>query len=173
VARALHWSIALGLAGLFALGWYMTELSYYDPWYKQAFDWHKGVGILLLILALGRLVWTVLDRRPDLPEGMKPWERAAAKGTHHVLYAMTILIPVSGYFISTADGHAVDVFGWFEVPAILPSTEGGEEIAGRIHYFLAFGTAYLVGLHTLAALKHQFLNRDGTLTRMIGSPPQD
>jgi cytochrome b561 len=170
VARSLHWSIALLMVALFALGWYMTEINYYNPWYTRAFDWHKGVGMLMLGLALARLIWSRLDRGPALPEGMNALERAAARSAHFLLYAMTLLIPISGYFISTADGSGIDVFGWFEVPALLPASNGREELAGTLHYYLAFGTAYLVGLHALAALKHQFLNRDGTLSRMLGRP---
>ena len=170
VSRSLHWSIAGLWVALFALGWYMTEISYYDAWYKRAFDWHKGVGVLIFGLALARLIWSRLDRGPALLPETSVLQRVAVHSSHFVLYAMTLLIPISGYFISTADGSGIDVFGWFEVPALLPPSKGREELAGTLHYYLAFGTAYLVVLHALAALKHQFVDRDGTLSRMLGSP---
>ena len=170
VSRALHWAIACSMTALFALGWYMTELSYYDPWYKLAFDWHKSAGILFLGLAAARLLWAMAERPVAAAHGTASWQRGAARGAHYLLYVMTLVVPVSGYLISTAKGDAISVFGWFEVPALLPSVDQGEELAGQLHYYLAFGTAYLVGLHALAAAKHQFLDRDGTLGRMISGP---
>ncbi|MES9934700.1 MAG: cytochrome b/b6 domain-containing protein, partial [Candidatus Sedimenticola sp. PURPLELP] len=43
IARLLHWVLALMLAGLFGLGWYMTGLTYYDPWYHKSIDLHKAL----------------------------------------------------------------------------------------------------------------------------------
>ncbi len=169
VARGLHWLLALALAAQLALGWYMTELSYYDRWYKDAFALHRSCGILLWLLALLRILWTLYDHPPQLVAGMRPWERLAAKATHSTLYAMTLLIPFSGYLISTAKGLGIDMFGLFEIPALFPAVEQMEELAGKVHYFLAFGTAWLVVVHALAALKHHFIARDETLKRMLGS----
>ena len=158
------------MTALFALGWYMTTLSYYDPWYQRAFDWHKGAGMLFLALAAARLLWAMLERPVSAAHATAPWQRIAARSAHHLLYLMTLLVPLSGYLISTAKGDGISVFGWFTVPALLPTVDQGEELAGKFHYYLAFGTAYLVGLHALAAAKHQFLDRDGTLGRMVSGP---
>ena len=168
IARTLHWLMAVLLVGLFALGWYMTELTYYDPWYKDSFDLHKSFGLLAFILAFARLAWVLHDRPPALLKSMKDWEVLAAKSTHHMLYVLMVLIPISGYLISTADGHAIEVFGLFELPAIFPVVDNMEELAGQVHYYLAFGTAFLVLGHIGAALKHHFINRDRTLGRMFG-----
>jgi cytochrome b561 len=167
VARFMHWVMALLLVVLFALGWYMTELSYYDRWYKDSFDLHKSLGLIAFILFLFRIVWMATDTRPDLPSGMHSWEILAARGTHAVLYLLMLALPVSGYLISTADGHGVSFFGLFEIPALLPAAEGREELAGRIHYFLGFGGAWLVVGHVLAALKHHYWDRDDTLVKML------
>lgn len=167
VAKTLHWSLAITLAAQFALGWYMTELSYYDPWYHDAPAIHKAGGMLLWTLALLRILWALYDRPPPLVAGMKSWEKLAAKASHSTLYLMTLLVPLSGYLISTAKGHGIDLFGLFEIPAILPAAEQREEWAGKAHYFLAFGAAWLVVVHILAALKHHIIERDNTLMRMI------
>jgi cytochrome b561 len=76
---------------------------------------------------------------------------------------------LSGYLISTADGRAVEVFGWFSIPATLSGLENQEDIAGEIHEWLAFTLIGLVMLHALAATKHHFINRDATLKRMLGT----
>ena len=47
IAIAMHWLVALTVFPLFALGWWMTELDYYDSWYKLGPWWHKSIGILL------------------------------------------------------------------------------------------------------------------------------
>ncbi|HXH01736.1 MAG TPA: cytochrome b [Candidatus Competibacteraceae bacterium] len=167
VARVLHWLLALLLTGLFALGWYMTELDYYHPWYHAAPEWHRSVGVVTFLLILVRLGWTLANPKPRLPASMRPWQRVAATGGHHLLYLLMILVPLSGYLISTADGHALDVLGLFEIPALFGPVQGMEAMAGWVHYLLAFGAAWLVLVHALAALKHQFIDRDRTLTRMI------
>ena len=65
VAISLHWLVAFVVIGLFALGVWMTDLTYYDDWYKRAPDLHKGVGILLFLAMLGRVVWRALNVTPD------------------------------------------------------------------------------------------------------------
>jgi cytochrome b561 len=169
IARGFHWTLAVLLTALFALGLYMTGLTYYDPWYQDAFNLHRSFGILALALAILRILWVLFRPAPPLVATLKPWERKAAHAVHGLLYAMTLGIPVSGYLISTADGRPVDVFGWFALPALLPPMEGMEEIAGRIHALLAYTTAGLVLVHSLAALKHHFLDKDDTLRKMLGS----
>ncbi len=170
-ARLLHWTIALAMAALFALGWYITTLDYYDPGYKWTADLHRSCGVLVFVLALARIAWALADRKPALAATLKPWERVGARAGHGLLYLMTLAIPFSGYLLSTADGHAVGVFGLFEIPALLPSSKALQEATKLIHYLLAFGTAWLVLVHALAALKHQFVDRDGTLGRMLGRLP--
>jgi cytochrome b561 len=83
------------------------------------------------------------------------------------------VIPLSGYLISTADGRAIQVFDWFEVPALVTGIANQEDIAGAVHYWVAVALIALASLHGLAALKHHFLDRDGTLLRMLRSKPPE
>lgn len=173
VGIALHWLVALTVVGMFALGLWMVELSYYDPWYRQAPAIHKAVGILLFLLVIGRLLWRWANPSP-LVEGGR-LERWTAHAVHRSLYALLFALMVSGYLISTADGSPIDVFGWFQVPAILSDRPNQEDVAGAIHMWLAWAVILLSAGHALAALKHHFINRDGTLRRMLrpgndGSP---
>ncbi|ABI56753.1 cytochrome b [Alkalilimnicola ehrlichii MLHE-1] len=168
VARLFHWLMALLLLALFATGWWATELSYYDPLYNTVPHWHRSLGVLAGLLICLRLAWLLVDRRPPHPPQQPAWERLAAGATHWLLYGLMIAVPVTGYLLSTADGRPVDVFGLFQVPALLPRSSGREEIAADLHYYLAFGGAWLVLLHIAAALKHALIDRDGVLRRMIG-----
>ncbi len=164
-AIALHWLVALAVSGMFGLGLYMVELTYYDAWYKGSLDLHKSAGILLAFAVLLRFIWRQMN---PVPTGLspKPLENLAGHLAHLLLYLMMAALFISGYLISTAEGHGIEVFGLFTVPATL-TAENQEDIAGDIHKWLAWGLIGLVVLHTLAALKHHFINRDATLKRML------
>jgi cytochrome b561 len=167
VAIALHWVVAVAVVGLFALGLWMVELSYYDPWYRRAPDIHKSIGILLFAAMLLRLGWKLTNPSPGAAPGVSAREALAARIAHGLLYALLFAIMISGYLISTADGRAIEVFGWFAVPATLSGIDGQEDIAGEVHLILAVTTIVIAAVHALAALKHHFLNRDRTLLRML------
>jgi len=168
VSRTLHWLMALMFLGLFVTGLYMTSLNYMHPWYKTLFDMHKSFGVLFLQLLLLRLFWHFYNPRPAFAASLKTWEKFIAGVTHSLLYGLLLLIPLSGYVISTANGDAIEVFGWYEIPAILSKNSERGDIAGVIHLALAIITMGLVILHSLAALKHHFLDKDETLLKMLG-----
>lgn len=170
VSIVLHWVTALGVFTLFPLGLWMVELDYYDAWYHKAPDLHKSIGILLFVLVALRLGWRWINPQP-VPLGI-PLENRLAALAQRLLYLLLFALTASGYLISTAEGHAIAVFGWFEVPATLHDLEGQADVAGEIHELLAFSLMGLVVLHAGAALKHHFVNRDATLGRMLGARPQ-
>ena len=168
VAIILHWLVAFIAIGLFFLGLWMTSLTYYDDWYKRAPDIHEGIGILLFFMMLGRVIWRGMNITPDDEPGMSLVQRRLAHAAHFVLYILLFALMVSGYFISTADGRAIDVFGLFVVPAIVLDIPNMEDSAGKVHWYLSLGFIGLVSLHTLAALKHHFIDRDRTLEKILG-----
>ncbi|MGM0593433.1 MAG: cytochrome b [Pseudomonadota bacterium] len=167
VAIALHWLTALTVLGMFALGLWMTSLGYYDPWYRKGPDLHRSIGVLLFILTLARLIWRQLSPPPPPLPNHKPYERLAARAVHILLYLLLFAIMASGYLISTADGRGVEVFGWFTIPATITG-ENQEDLAGGLHWLLAWTLIVVVALHAGAALKHHFIDRDRTLRRMLG-----
>ena len=165
---SIHWLMALTVIGMFALGIWMRQLSYYDPWYKDGPTIHKSIGILLFILLLARIVWRNINIRPSDDPALKAWERITAHLTHFALYGLMLALMIAGYLISTADGRPIDVFNLFSVPATLHGLADQEDIAGEIHEILAWALVLLAGGHALAALKHHFINRDSTLLKMLG-----
>lgn len=165
MAIAIHWLSALMVIGLFALGYWMLTLSYYDAWYRLGPWWHKSFGITLLALTLLRVLWKLLNPKPE-PLGAK-WEQRAASVGHGLIYALLFVTMISGYLISTADGRGISVFDWFEVPALITGIANQEDIAGTVHWYSALALVILAGGHALAALKHHFINRDATLKRMF------
>lgn len=168
VSILLHWLTALVVFGMFALGLWMTDLTYYDRWYHDAPYIHKSLGVLLFFTLVTRLLWLFSVGRPRELPSHAPWERLASWLTHLLLYLLLFAVMVSGYFISTADGRSVEVFGWFSIPSTISNIEGQEDIAGEIHLLLASVLIALALLHAGAALKHHVIDRDRTLKRMLG-----
>lgn len=168
VAVAMHWLVAAVVFGMFALGLWMTGLTYYDPWYRLGPWWHKGIGMMLLALAIARIAWRATNPRPAQLPGHRLWERRLAGLVHGLAYLLLLALPVSGYLISTADGRALEVFDWFAIPALPAAMEHQEDLAGSIHWALAVALIALAALHALGALKHHFVNEDRTLLRMLG-----
>ncbi len=168
VAVTLHWLVAVTIFSLFGLGLWMTGLDYYNSWYKQGPWLHKSIGILLFIAMLFRFCWRMITPPPAALSSYKSWEIRIANVTHLLLYGLLFAIMVSGYLISTADNRPIEVFNWFSIPATITSIPKQEDVAGLAHLVLACSVMGLVLLHTLAALKHHFIDRDGTLYRIFG-----
>lgn len=172
VSVVLHWLVALTVFGMFGLGLWMRTLDYYSPWYRTAPDIHKSVGILLLLVMLLRLLWRFLSPPPAPLANHGPLTRLGSRTGHALLYLGLFALLVSGYLISTADGRPIEVFGWFQVPALITGIPDQEDLAGEIHEYLAWGLVGLAVVHALAALKHHFIDRDATLRRMLGRTPR-
>lgn len=166
VSVIIHWLSAVIVFGLFALGWWMLTLTYYDQWYRLGPWWHKSFGICLLIITIFRVLWVITNTKPT-PQGTK-LEVVGAKIGHGLLYLLLFTVMISGYLISTADGSSISVFDLFSIPATLSDISGQEDIAGEVHWYSALALVILAGGHALAALKHHFINRDTTLIRMFG-----
>ena len=167
VARGFHWMVAVLVIGLLWLGWYMVDVGYYGRWYNTSLVWHKSLGMLALLTAGLQVCWSIGSRRPVPVTSMAAWERVGARLMRVVLFTLVVTVPVTGYIISTSAGAGISVFGWFEVPALLPGNEVMRDLAVDLHYYLAYIMLVLVLVHVAAALKHQLIDRDGVLRRMI------
>jgi len=168
VSILLHWAVALTVFGLFGLGLWMGGLDYYSPWYRTAPDIHKGIGILLFLVMLLRLAWRLFSPPPGPLASHGPLVRLASRAGHGLLYLGLFALMIAGYLISTADGQPIEVFGWFQVPALVSGLPDQADVAGEAHELLAWALGGLAVLHALAALKHHFIDRDATLVRMLG-----
>ena len=167
ISIAMHWLVALTVIALFGLGLWMTGLDYYHPWYRRGPDLHRGIGVLLALAVILRLALRWSMPRPEPAGRLSGVERRLSRTAHALLYLLPLLLAVSGYLISTADGRPLSVFDWFEIPALVSGIENQEDVAGDVHYVLGWALIGLAGLHALAALKHHFLDRDATLRRML------
>jgi cytochrome b561 len=168
VSILLHWGVALVVFGLFALGLWMVDLDYYDTWRKAAPDLHKSIGLTLFAVMVVRVVWRFISPPPPALSTQSRLVQWGAKLGHLFLYVGLFALMFAGYLISTADGVGIPVFDLFEVPALISSIPDQADVAGAIHEYLAWALVIFAGLHALAALKHHFIDRDATLTRMLG-----
>lgn len=164
VTRVVHWAMAIAIFALFALGYWMVELTYYDPWYTTAPYIHKAVGIVVMGALVARFAWRIVNEKPSDAD-LKPIEQTVSRVVHWGFYPLLAALMVSGYLISTPDGRPIDVFGVFQMPAIVIA-KGIEDEAGRVHEILAWATIVLAVLHAGAALKHHFVDRHDTLIRI-------
>jgi cytochrome b561 len=167
VARIIHWVSAVVVIGMFAVGLWMVDLSYYSEWYRTAPHWHKSIGMLLALLTLFRIVWKHVTPSPKV-EG-SAIEVTGAKVVHLAMYVALIALFVSGYLISTEDGRGIDVFNLFTVPGAGALFENQADTAGVIHFYAGWALILMAAAHALAALKHHFINKDNTLRKMIGA----
>ncbi len=183
VAVALHWAIAAAMVVNLGLGAWMHEAI--DEPVTQAraiaaFQLHKSLGLTVLVLSLVRLGWRLAHRPPPLPLGMRRLERVAAAATHWSFYALMICMPLSGWLYASTQwrgdaplGVPTLWFSLFEVPHLFGLDTASSATRGTVagiaietHELLAWSTVFLLVLHVGAALKHQFVNRDGVLARM-------
>lgn len=167
-AIAFHWTIALLIVANFGLVWSADEFP--KPEAMQIMACHKAIGLTVLALTIGRIVWRLSHRAPEFAATLKPWERTLAKITHWLFYALMLAIPLSGWAMVSAHsgGAPVSWFGLFNIPG-LPFEKSKDlgEALGEMHEVLAYGMLALLALHVGGALKHHFVNRDGALWRMI------
>lgn len=161
-----HWIMAIIIFFMFGLGLYMVTLTYYDAWYKDSLSLHKSLGIIIFSLLVFRVFWRITNTKPKPLPGQK-WEQVSAHWMHRGLYLFMLLVMISGYLISTANGRAIIVFDLFNVPALPWAIENQEDIAGVIHKYLAWLLIAMTTGHALAAIKHHFINKDNGLTRML------
>ncbi len=170
VAMLLHWVLALALVALFFVGLYMVGLPF-SPQRLKLYNWHKWAGISVLILSLVRLVWRLTHPAPELPgkilAAMPNWQAKAHAATHGLLYLLFFVVPLIGWSYSSAAGFPIVLFGQFPLPDLVSPDKALAALIKPWHQISALALAGLVVLHVAAALKHQWVDRDGLLNRML------
>jgi cytochrome b561 len=165
VPQLLHWLVVALLVVQFLLAEAADELP--TGMEKLAMlARHKSVGLTILAFALVRVAWRLFDRPPPLPP-MPAWQRVAATTSHWGLYALLFALPLTGWMMSSAANYPVSWFGLFQLPDLVAPSKPLQETLHEVHEVLAGTLLFLAGLHLLAALKHQFVDRDGLLGRML------
>ena len=163
-AIALHWLLALMIIGSLSVGLYMTSLPF-SPQRLKLYNMHKWAGIVILTLSAVRLLWRLSHRPPALPP-MQAWQARAALITHAALYALFFAVPLAGWAYSSSAGFPVVLFGVLPLPDFVAVDRELASNLKLLHRTLAWSLGSVVLLHIAAAMKHQFVDRDGLLRRM-------
>ena len=165
VAKGLHWLMAALIIGLLVLGIYMHELPL-SPEKLQLYSWHKWAGVTVFLLLWLRLLWRLSHRPPALPASMSTRMQWTAHAGHAVLYALMVLIPLSGWLMSSAKGFQTVWFGVLPIPDLIGKDKALGELLAQAHKLLNFLLMFTLSGHVGAALWHHFVLKDDTLRRM-------
>ena len=164
-AIAIHWLAALLILGAIAMGVYMTGLQV-SPTRLRLYNWHKWLGFTIFALSALRLLWR-LSHRPPPEVAMPAWQRRAAHVSHRAMYVLFFAVPIAGWLYSSASGFPVVVFGVLPLPDLVTPDESLARALKPWHTNLALALGALIALHVAAVCKHQFVDRDGLLSRMV------
>lgn len=162
----LHWSVALLFLGTLGLGLYFEDMAN-GPEKFELLTTHKSFGIIVFLFAVLRLAWRIKEGMVHSVSRLPAWQTVLATSAHYFLLLATIAMPLSGIIMSGAGGHEVAVFGL----TIIPQGEKIEWLSNIGHFIHLQSVNIIIvilTLHILGALKHQFMDKDGTISRMLG-----
>jgi cytochrome b561 len=167
----LHWIIAILMVFMLFQQFFGDNLMR-APLGGSLAGWrpstHASIGIMILLLGLARLFWRLGNPPPALPTTVPRWQVLVSQAMHWAFYALIVTIPLLGllaivpYGAERLDVESVTFFKLFPV-AFMPNLGSW---SGAAHELLTNVAKVLVIVHVLAALKHQFWDKDGLLGRM-------
>ena len=180
IAIVLHWTVALLVFFMLALGNIMGALASTDPLRAVLLDLHKLTGLTILALVVVRIAWRLANPVPLLPLSMKSWQRICARLSHYALYALTVLIPLTGWaLVSTrVQTPTLMLFDTLPAPAlpVLKFFDSGAQavvLFWPVHDVLGGLLVLLVLIHIAAAMRHHFVLSDDVLRRMMTARPAE
>jgi cytochrome b561 len=162
-ARLLHWLMAALILAMLLIGVAMVA-SLAD--YHALVALHRPLGILILLLAVLRLANRWRHPPPPLPKDLPTWQRRAAHGSHLVLYALMLAMPLVGWAMLSAARYPIVLAGPVVLPPILPQDPTLYAILRQLHTVLAYGLFGVILAHLGAALMHGLIRQDGVLASM-------
>ena len=166
LSKTLHWLIVLLIINQWVIGARADSLPL-GAAKLQAISWHKSFGMTILALAIIRLVWRWMNPVPTLEGLAKTWEQVLARLSHFLLYALIFAMPLSGWLMSSARNFPVSWFGLFQFPDLVAPDKGLYEVMNRVHHLLFSALVVVALLHIAGALKHQFVDKNEVLKRML------
>lgn len=161
-----HWLVAVLIVITYCVAWTMVDLRI-SPTKLRLFNYHKWIGVTIFAVALLRVLWRLWCRPPPMPPHIRRWQRQAAEIMHRLLYLLLLALPLSGWLMSSAKGFQTVYFGLLPIPDLLARNAALGAALTSVHVALTWLLLGLLGVHVLAALKHQFVDHDGVLSRML------
>ena len=169
VSIATHWSIAVAIFTMLALG-FTASFTSDSKLQAVLLRLHVPLGLTILFLTIWRFAWNYIWAR-TLPSFQLPrWQVLAAQANHLLLYVIIFAICGSGIALVAKSGASNTLLG----------AAGNTPIDFKIyapmvgHVIGVFILIALLVLHISAALWHQLLLRDRLLARMgVGRRPNN
>jgi cytochrome b561 len=179
VAILFHWTMAALVIFQLGWGWWMGRLPVGGD-KILAHDIHYGVGVLMLVLVIGRLGWRLLAPGPINDADKPGWESTASILTHWLFYICLFGLPLTGWLMisATAREQSLSVVGLVPWPLIpLQDLDAAtawrvEAVSEWMHWGLILSLLLLIPIHVGAALKHQIIDRDDVFHGMLPVLPQ-
>ncbi|CAN5177155.1 cytochrome b [soil metagenome] len=171
VSLIFHWGLALMVLAQVLL---ITAFADGDaPNARQLIGLHKSLGLTILVVTLARIAWRLANPAIPLPSRTPGWQKIVARTTHVLFYVMLLGLPLLGWASSSAGGREIAWFGLFNWPLLpLPLDRNLAKTLISLHGAGVKVLYVLIALHVLGALKHQFIDRDNVLRRMIPLLPR-
>jgi cytochrome b561 len=164
LSKLFHWVVALLIIGLLIVGNIMTDMDKGELRYT-VYGLHKATGMLVLALVIARICWRVINVQPK--HDIARWQKIVSHIVHYALYAFMILMPLSGWLLSSAGGHPIRFYGLFTVPPLVVPDHDFAEIMEDAHGAIGWIIVALLAAHIGAALLHHFYYKDNILRRML------
>jgi cytochrome b561 len=166
VSRLNHWIGALFVLLLLGIGLYFSDM----PRGAEKTYWrslHIAIGTVAMLFLLFRVFWRMRSSSPQaVPQA--PALRRIAHIVHTLLLVAIVVMVVSGPLIQWLGGRPFGIFDWVKFASPLAKSEVWHDRMEVLHGWTAWVIIYLVGLHLLGVIKHQFIDRDNILARMTG-----
>ena len=159
-----HWLIFVLFAAALAFIEYRGYLPKGDLLKKSLRNWHMLAGQLAFLFVLFRVVARLRFAAPAAVSGPR-WQALSAKAVHGLLYAVMFALPISGVLFTQAGGREVEFFGWVW-PTLIAPDAGLKASIKDLHGLFGNAVYFLVGLHVLGALWHQWVLKEAVLNRM-------
>jgi len=164
--KFLHWFMAFFIIGLFIAGFVMTSMAPTDlKW--TTYGLHKSFGFIMLVLVFIRILSRIISSPKIKDHSISTLHHLLIKVSVPALYLVILCMALSGFIMSDAGGHAINLFGLYELPLLLKDMQCLSGYAHNVHEYVAPVGAAIIGLHILATLYHHFILKDDTLTRMM------
>jgi cytochrome b561 len=169
VAMTLHWAVVVLVLFAWLTGQFGEALPR-GPQREAGELIHILLGLSICALVAARMFWRLADPPPPEDSAIGRWSGWVARAMHYIMYALLVAVPVAGIVLQFARGHALPVFGLFEIASPWVADRNFAHTVKEIHETLANGLLVLVGLHAAAALVHHYVLHDRTLLRMLPWP---
>jgi cytochrome b561 len=167
INQALHWVTALCMFAILPLAWVMTNMPTDAPSRAALFAWHETLGLIVLLVTAGRIIWRRFDGAPPYPAAVARWERRLAHATSAVFFLALAWMPVTGFLTAAYGGHQVELFDLVPTPAILRANAARAELFTSLHLAGQWAIYSLIALHLGAVAFHLIWTKAGVLGRML------